>query len=129
MLLFISFFQNAQANCSSEPIVEHLTCSSVITGQIVQTYTPIDAYYIELVDGSLNYYSCDATSQSLAAQNTYCQINYLDPQCYGYTQMMYWDQSGEEDVYSFTCQQNGFVTARITNLDCDLDLRYYNISV
>ena len=113
MLLFISFFQNAQAYCGSEPIIEHLTCSSVRTGQIVQTYTPINSYYLELVDGSLNYYECD-----LSSQNLYCQNNYWDPQCAS----SYWDQSGEEDVYSFTYQQNGLVTARITNLDCDLDL-------
>ncbi|MBM75423.1 MAG: hypothetical protein CMK59_08470 [Proteobacteria bacterium] len=124
-MIFLLFLPEAKANCLNEPILQDLTCSSILSAQI-------DFYQA----GTLNNYYCDANNVSLQENTCYnAQLSGMDCywggtycECYNYstytyeTQYWLWDQGANEDVYSFVCQQTGTVTALISDLDCDLDL-------
>ena len=83
----------AQALCPAADVIQsELTCSSTVTGRVATT----DA---SALGGSTigTFYTCGTPYAPLA-------------------------QTNPEDVYSFTCQNNGVVDMAISGLNCDLDI-------
>ena len=63
MLFFLSFFQNSEASCGSEPILENLTCSSVLTGKIdFNQSSLLNDYYCDIHNMTLQKNTCYAAT-------------------------------------------------------------------
>jgi hypothetical protein len=102
MLFLVPFlFSPAQATCPSDVEIQaELTCSSSYFGTVDHTAD-------SLLGGE-----CETDADGITSGDCYSCGEPHD----------YEQQIAPEAVYSFKCQQEGFVLMRITDLPCDLDI-------
>ena len=124
----------AQAQCAAQ-VIDTLTCSSNVAGRLRPgawgASTPVPS------QGSLTPHCPDGFNTLNSDVGGTC--SYLDDQLFGtgclnagiacsgdiYTcggPNVDLTQNGPDDVYEFTCQQDGDVTVSLSGMDCDLDL-------
>ncbi|MFN7147534.1 MAG: MopE-related protein, partial [Myxococcota bacterium] len=92
LALLLLLASDARAGCDDLSVLDDLTCSSTVSGQITSS-TPSELGGT----GVTAYYTCGEPYAPLS-------------------------QTSGEHVYAFTCEASGDVTLEVSGMDCDLDM-------